>query len=511
MLRILTLCGILLGGILSPVGAATYYIDSVAGNDAAAGTSPATAWKNLSAFNQKEYAAENPVVAGDSLLLKYGSVWADSLYVRFNHTTIDAYGDSTLGKPIIDGSDSLTTYAGGTGNVYTATLDGMPKDELPIIYINSVRALPQAGSAAAVDAEGEWFWTAATNTLTFCTDTPAAVRIPKRQWGVATKYQTPTPATGLAIRNVAVTRTHLQGIKLNLGCDSSRVEYCTVYNNSGYDYNDANAIDVDASYCTISHCVVRNSGANAIDITSEPGYNTVEYCHVSNSAHHAFDTKDGAGHRFVFNIAIDDPDFVAPARTVENSGNHFYIGYNNTSTDYVSANTYVYGNIAAYCYKGNGFQVTGDADNMTTGVRLYHNVAYDNDGHQLLLTGWTGTVDAKNNILVVARGISTQRTLTVNDTTNKTVDYNIHWRSDGGTIAQLQSGSLLTTLAGIRAYGRETHGKQQDPLLDTTTFAVPANSPAANTGYRWVEGNVWWVPATCGRYQLPVLRRYKLF
>lgn len=56
--------------------ATTYYLDSIAGNDANSGTSPASAWKSLSKVNATTF---HP---GDSLLLKAGSVWDGQLWPK---------------------------------------------------------------------------------------------------------------------------------------------------------------------------------------------------------------------------------------------------------------------------------------------------------------------------------------------------------------------------------------------------------------------------------------------
>jgi hypothetical protein len=81
--------------------ATTYYVDSVAGNDAAAGTSTTTAWKNLTKVSATTFAP------GDSILLKAGSRWsAQELSPKGSGTaaqviSIDMYG--TGAKPRIDG------------------------------------------------------------------------------------------------------------------------------------------------------------------------------------------------------------------------------------------------------------------------------------------------------------------------------------------------------------------------------------------------------------------------
>ena len=57
----------------------TYYIDSIAGDDANNGTSASTPWKNLSKVKNTTF---NP---GDIILLKKGSIWYDKLQLNDQH------------------------------------------------------------------------------------------------------------------------------------------------------------------------------------------------------------------------------------------------------------------------------------------------------------------------------------------------------------------------------------------------------------------------------------------
>jgi len=71
--------------------ATTYYVSSSTGSDASSGTSVASAWKTLAKVNGQTFQA------GDSILLKRGDVWNESLVppssgASGNPITFDAYG-----------------------------------------------------------------------------------------------------------------------------------------------------------------------------------------------------------------------------------------------------------------------------------------------------------------------------------------------------------------------------------------------------------------------------------
>jgi hypothetical protein len=82
-----------------------YYVDATNGNDGAAGTSPATAWKSLSKINGTTFGP------GDTILLKTGSVWTGSMSpqgsgANGSPNVIDTFGAGA--KPVINGNGAVT-------------------------------------------------------------------------------------------------------------------------------------------------------------------------------------------------------------------------------------------------------------------------------------------------------------------------------------------------------------------------------------------------------------------
>ena len=78
----------------------TYYVDDVDGNDANAGTSPATAWRSLGQLNATTFQP------GDAIRFKAGGVWSGQLHPKGSGAEgspirIDKYGDGP--KPILNG------------------------------------------------------------------------------------------------------------------------------------------------------------------------------------------------------------------------------------------------------------------------------------------------------------------------------------------------------------------------------------------------------------------------
>lgn len=120
------LCSILILVLLSraaPAVAATYYF-SPSGSDAAAGTSPSTAFQHLNRTLSLQ------LVAGDEILLQRGGVWLDeSLTIAFaNGLYIGAYGDAATARPAIVHSlpaDNLPTCCVQIFNGLNLVIDGL--------------------------------------------------------------------------------------------------------------------------------------------------------------------------------------------------------------------------------------------------------------------------------------------------------------------------------------------------------------------------------------------------
>jgi Chitobiase/beta-hexosaminidase C-terminal domain/Right handed beta helix region len=91
------------------VRGATYYVDSVAGNDANAGTSTAAAWRTLAKVN-----AVASFAPGDSILFVRGGQWSGQLAPKGSGSAtlpivIDAYGSTASPLPQLNGQGLVET------------------------------------------------------------------------------------------------------------------------------------------------------------------------------------------------------------------------------------------------------------------------------------------------------------------------------------------------------------------------------------------------------------------
>ncbi|GGS82997.1 discoidin domain-containing protein [Nonomuraea spiralis] len=125
-MRVIVTASALLAGLLAAPSAqaatgTTYYVDATAGNDAADGSSPATAWRSL------DKAGDLALGPGDRLLFKAGQRWSGRLTLKGagtpgNPATVGSYGQGA--KPLIEGG-GLTGAAVTISDVHDFVVDGL--------------------------------------------------------------------------------------------------------------------------------------------------------------------------------------------------------------------------------------------------------------------------------------------------------------------------------------------------------------------------------------------------
>ncbi|MBN1128724.1 MAG: right-handed parallel beta-helix repeat-containing protein [Chitinispirillaceae bacterium] len=111
-----TLAYVVLIGSFSALAAATYYVSAL-GSDQNTGRSETAALATLGAARSK-------LAARDTLLMRYGDIFRDSLNLTsIADPVIGAYGSATLAKPVISGSLAITGWAVHSGRVWVASCD----------------------------------------------------------------------------------------------------------------------------------------------------------------------------------------------------------------------------------------------------------------------------------------------------------------------------------------------------------------------------------------------------
>lgn len=110
--RIITAAVLLLNTIPALVCAGTYYV-SADGNNANDGLLPASPW-------QKVGYACTQVSPGDTILLKRGDVFYNSVSSTVSQIEFDAYGPNELDIPVISGATKITNWQLYSGSIYVS-------------------------------------------------------------------------------------------------------------------------------------------------------------------------------------------------------------------------------------------------------------------------------------------------------------------------------------------------------------------------------------------------------
>ena len=206
-LRSLLIVGLLLVPEIS--SAATYYVDAAGGNDGNSGTATTNAWRTISKVNSRAFAA------GDSILLKCGSVWRETLIVSSSGAagspiTLGSFGTcSTATRPVINGANLVTTWtrAATPANAWMASVATKPK----MAWFDNARGIPVA-SVAAVVAARNWFWQAGT-LYVFATANPATAYVaPGVEISVRAALIDITNKSYITIQDLRVTHANDHGI-----------------------------------------------------------------------------------------------------------------------------------------------------------------------------------------------------------------------------------------------------------------------------------------------------------
>lgn len=130
---------------------ATYYIDSVTGNDRESGTSQGAPWRTIDRVNR---ASLNP---GDTVLFRRGRLWRETLAPPASGTsnapvTFGAYGAESQ-PPVISGADLLTGWTQHSGNIWRAAC---PNQTNVVAFNGSVgERKPDLASLAVAR---DWCW-----------------------------------------------------------------------------------------------------------------------------------------------------------------------------------------------------------------------------------------------------------------------------------------------------------------------------------------------------------------
>jgi hypothetical protein len=441
----------------------TYYVSST-GSDSAAGTSPTSAWRNVSRVNSQS------LKAGDTVLFEGGKTFSGNLYFPSTRS-------GTQASPI-----TISSYGAGRATINSGAKPGVEIAQTSGVSLSNLNFVGNgmtANTSSGIWAHVDWASRALTGGLTVQNvDVTGYGRL-----GIQVTVQ----GTASSFSNVRVAYAKLHdnlygGFQVTGSAQKSNksytIDHVTVYNSPGDKLNPGvtgsgiYVADVDGA--KISRCVVHDTGtagAAPVGIWAA-GSNrvTIEYCESYNN--HTATTTDGGG----FDLDWD----------VSNSTVQYCYSHNNDGPGYImAAGTHVNdGNTFRYNVSENdgrrngraGLQLWGNVTNAS----IYNNVIFisatGNPGTAAFYAHDSGSnglepknVQVRNNIFYTtggARIVSVTSGVAHNST--MVLAGNCYWPGAGGTF-RIQWGSVASTSTYNSLTAWRTAAKTQEVLNGVAT------------------------------------------
>jgi hypothetical protein len=496
------------------VNATNYYISNL-GNNSNDGLSPETSKQTLSSITNAS--------PGDTIFYKRGDVWRENFVfyssgTSGNQIVFDAYG--TGDNPRFTGANLISSFSDGGSNIWDATVTTEP-----LVVLKSRTLQTNAGSRAAIDEEGEWFWTGNTLSVYATSDPSGLVEAANRSDVLSTAGRNYLTFRNITVecsntRDYAMVHTSYSstensvkfyncifqysagyGIWIGAGAngavsngmlDSCIIRYnwnngifvqysatsytirnCEIYSNGLDPVNAANGIWGNLGGFTISNCDVYDNG---IGVTNGPPHGI--YHHISagtvtirNCTIH--DQPNGSG------IRLRGDAIVSNNAIYDNADAGINIDQNESAGEtYTITGNLIYGN-------DDNAVIVGGASSGSLNLVMYNNTIYHDGAWGIIELAYTlNSLTLKNNIFYVPSGASAYYLINAQYVpTTRIIDYNIYYRGSGGTDLWRMGESYPSTLSAWQALEYDANGSITDPLLTSSTdYTLQSESPAIDAG-----------------------------
>jgi len=269
---------------------ATYYVDSLKGDDANPGTTPDSPWRSLAKVNSFKFAP------GDILLLRRGSLWREQLIFPSSGSAdapiaIDAYGEGE--RPLINGADlvdaaSWTQNPGRGSQVWRNPVPTEPN----VVLFDGIKGHKKPSSLEII-APMEWSWNSGT-LYVFSPDNPAVAFIhPGVESGARPSGLNLTGISYVSVKNIAVSGANavpsgegagIWAITINPEGPTPgnlAIESVTVMNGAGDGIHLENA-----DHCTVNSTLVHDNDGAGIELYRSIGKFPITSANIMNNQIH---------------------------------------------------------------------------------------------------------------------------------------------------------------------------------------------------------------------------------
>ncbi len=519
-----------------------YYVSSSSGNDSGDGKSIATAWKTLSKVNSHSFSP------GDSVFLKRGDTWRESLVIPSSGTSgnylyFGAYG--TGSKPHIFGSVQAVSWSDQGGNVWKSSTvvsdPWSPEYSASDIFFEHTDGTVSWGAhksgTSSLSSEYDWVCVSGNIYVYSATDPStryASVEIPQEDIGINVNTKQYITIDGLDIRYIRYRGVNGDEVVDGSGFTIQNCNICYVgeRENTLSDSPSGYALAVIRNDLLIRNNDIHDAGRRIVSIHLYD-YSGITFSNIiieGNILHEGF---HGSG----FGIAMDDgrsnntfKDIIirnniiydSPSRNLTNDGfdpttqGHIAAGESGATI----ANVQIYNNIWMYS-TAYGLELY-NVDNVT----VYNNVFYSFNPNgsslgyrnQLDISHGSTNIDIKNNIfynplsydiLHIQTAIFLENDQPVSEVT---ADYNLFYEADprihilaiGNTNYYESNWSAMKSAIGWQAHDP---GFADPMFVSSTDLHVQEGSPAIGAGVQVpgvitdFEGNYYNNPPSIGAFE----------
>jgi parallel beta-helix repeat protein len=274
----------------SKAHSATYYVDSLKGDDANSGSTSDSPWRSLAKVNSFKFAP------GDILLLRRGRLWREQLDFPSSGSaeapiTIDAYGDGE--QPLISGSDlvdatSWTQSSDAEGQIWKVHVPAQPN----VVLFDGTKG-HRKSSVAEIIAPLQWSWNSGT-LYVFSPSNPAVAFIhPGVEAGVRPSGLNLTGISNVLVKNIAISGANavpyaegagIWAITVHLeGPTPGNLEMSnvTIMNGAGDGIHLENA-----DHCTVNAVLVHDNEGAGIELYHSNGKFPITSANITNNQVH---------------------------------------------------------------------------------------------------------------------------------------------------------------------------------------------------------------------------------
>ncbi len=482
------------------VDAATYYVDSIAGNDSSVDpTSVSTPWRTVSKVNNSTFSP------GDYVLFKAGGEWRESLTFPSSGTsgnpiTIGKYGSGAnpvfIGSDIIDNSNFIVYD--GPNNTYkynvALTIEGTQPPSAAMwengVLLRTVSSLALATSTPGTvyyDSNNRFFYLHSsstdpnplTNGLTY--EASSRANIVKDKFDRSSSW--------LVFQDMDVVRSYTNMSAMIIYGSNIVVKNCNYYDNANHSlsFYGSNNLGVDLF-------AKNNAGGTFLFYSVYSTGNVFRRVHVLDTFGNAVGVQTHGG---AYENIVEDSlfNFAAPTRLFSNTGQYAVAESADAGTSIIARRNYITGGwsgaYTASSGAGAGSQFYNNVINGTlftnpavklastaTGIKVYNNTYYTTGTQDFLYLTSGATADMKNN-LIISEGSGFYMNT---PTGGLTADYNHYF---GSTRASPFYNGAYHTFSQWKALGFDTNGLLTNPLLTSTStgdYTLRSSSPAVNAG-----------------------------